>query len=372
VLSIQRLAGRWPSASPIRAKSSLCENARCPRPRNPRLMRRALVVTTLALALVLVPAAHAASVGIFYYAWYGTPAFDGSYEQWNMNGHAPPLDIASSFYPAGGIYSSRNPRVMARQMRDMKKAGADTVIYSWWGRGSEQDLLLPQAIAAAGRAHLKVAIHLEPYLDRGAISIEADVVYLWNLGIKDFYVYEPKLIDACAWISMRLRVPRGARFFAATPLVGWTLQAGFDGLYNYDVFAFGPSLFRRVCQQAHAKDLICIPSVGPGYDSTGVFGGDQVKPRRNGSTYDSMWTAAIKSQPDGITITSYNEWLEGTQIEPARIQHGYKSYDRAWGLRGHPARRAYICRSAQWSALFRKISANASLPVRISRTVPRC
>ena len=30
-----------------------------------------------------------------------------------------------------------------------------------------------------------------------------------------------------------------------------------------------------------------------------------------------MWKAAIRAGADRVTITSYNEWHEGTQIEPA-------------------------------------------------------
>ena len=33
-----------------------------------------------------------------------------------------------------------------------------------------------------------------------------------------------------------------------------------------------------------------------------------------------MWRAAIRAGADGVTITSYNEWHEGTQIEPARAR----------------------------------------------------
>ena len=50
-----------------------------------------------------------------------------------------------------------------------------------------------------------------------------------------------------------------------------------------------------------------------------------------------MWHGAVKARADLVTITSYNEWHEGTQIEPARARPGYHGYDGAWGLRGHVA-----------------------------------
>ena len=50
-----------------------------------------------------------------------------------------------------------------------------------------------------------------------------------------------------------------------------------------------------------------------------------------------------------MTITSYNEWHEGTQIEPARaVGRAYLSYDGAWGLHGRAAQRAYLDRTAYW------------------------
>ena len=63
--------------------------------------------------------------------------------------------------------------------------------------------------------------------------------------------------------------------------------------------------------------LLCAPSVGPGYDARRGSGDPRVKPRRNGATYDAMWRAAIAAKADRVTITSFNEWHEGTQIEPA-------------------------------------------------------
>jgi glycoprotein endo-alpha-1,2-mannosidase len=100
--------------------------------------------------------------------------------------------------------------------------------------------------------------------------------------------------------------------------------------------------------------LLCVPSVGPGYDARRATGDTRVKSRRNGITYDSMWSAAIAAKADGVTITSFNEWHEGTQIEPAARHARYLDYDGAWGLTGRAAETAYLERTARWSAIFRK------------------
>jgi hypothetical protein len=71
-----------------------------------------------------------------------------------------------------------------------------------------------------------------------------------------------------------------------------------------------------------------------------------------------MWSAAITAGADRITITSFNEWQEGTQIEAAALAgsrgtYRYGSYDGAWGLYGAAAQTAYLDRTAQWAKLFR-------------------
>jgi glycoprotein endo-alpha-1,2-mannosidase len=74
-----------------------------------------------------------------------------------------------------------------------------------------------------------------------------------------------------------------------------------------------------------------------------------------------MWHAALAAGADRITITSFNEWQEGTQIEPAvplRLgEYRYVSYDGAWGLHGAAAENAYLTRTAYWANLFRTTSA---------------
>ena len=147
--------------------------------------------------------------------------------------------------------------------------------------------------------------------------------------------------------------------FAA--LVGQAAAGHFSGVYTYDTVTYGARVLARLCNEAHAARLLCAPSVGPGYDARRAVGDPRVKPRRHGETYDAMWHAALAAGADRITITSFNEWQEGTQIEPAiplRLgEYRYVSYDGAWGLHGAAAANAYLSRTAYWANLFRKAAA---------------
>src|SRR6185437_5922726 len=98
----------------------------------------------------------------------------GTWEHWNQNGHAPPRDVYSRYYPAFGPYSSSDPSVLERQMSQIAGAGINEIIVSWWGRGSVEDRRLPLVLAAAQRHGLAVALHLEPYDGRTAESVAAD------------------------------------------------------------------------------------------------------------------------------------------------------------------------------------------------------
>jgi len=258
---------------------------------------------------VLIPDAS-----IFYYPWYGTPAKDGAWVHWVK---PETTSFASNYFPARGLYSSSDEGVV-------------------------------QAVAA----------HLEPYPGRTILSVQSDIEHLQTLGIKRFYVYRPFDLPDAEWAALRDSIP-GIQLFAQTALVGHAATAHFDGIYTYDILQYGGGNFARLCKQAHRAHLLCLPSVGPGFDAMRATGDKRIKPRRNGKTYDSMWRAAIKAAPDGVTITSYNEWHEGTQIEPARdtpprsaAKLAVESYDGAYGLHGKSAQRAYLARTLFWVAAF--------------------
>src|SRR5215210_8613950 len=106
------------------------------------------------------PAAAGTVVAAFYYPWFGTHVEDGQYAHWSQGGHVPPDDIASSYYPAFGLYSSSSATFLSLQMAHVARAGIDELAVSWWGRGSVEDQRLPAVMAAASRRGIGVAAHL--------------------------------------------------------------------------------------------------------------------------------------------------------------------------------------------------------------------
>ncbi|CAK9066775.1 unnamed protein product, partial [Durusdinium trenchii] len=116
-------------------------------------------------------------------------------------------------------------------------------------------------------------------------------------------------------------------------------EGGFDGAYTYfaaEGFTPGSNIksWKDVAMRFKKIGKIFVPSVGPGYDDTRIrpWNRHNVRQRKDGASYDRMWSAAVTSKPHAVSVTSYNEWGEGTQIEPAKKHRSwkgerYKSYD---------------------------------------------
>ncbi len=297
-----------------------------------------------------------ARVIAFYYGWYGNPATDGAYHNWNhpvadKSGRRFPggEDIGSNFYPQAGCYSANDPQTLDRQMRELRGGGVGVVCSSWWGKGSPTDKILPKLLAAAARHGLKVNLHIEPFPGRNAATTRAAMVYLLDTygthpafhrgaefgGRPVFFVYDSYLTPAKDWAQVLgptgTNTLRGTRYDAAViglwvkPQDGeFMTQGHFDGFYTYfgaDGFTYGSTAanWARLHGFARRTGKIFVPSVGPGYVDTRIrpWNGRTTRARDQGAYYDRMFRAALDSGAAVLSITSYNEWHEGTQIEPA-------------------------------------------------------
>lgn len=320
----------------------------------------AILAAALAAALGLLPSAGAESAAgspraaIFYYPWYSNPAKDGRWAHWYVEHDGAPV-LSTPYYPTRGLYSSSNTKVIAAQMREIANAGVGTVVVSWWGFDSPEHERLLAVEQAATRYGLEVAIHVEPYRARTPERAAQDIARLQREGgFTDFYIYDAARDPAAAW-NEALSSLSGVRIFGHTTLVGRAKASGFDGIYTYDVATWNGALFKRLCSQARAAGLLCAPSVGPGYDARLATRHEVVRQRLDGRTYDRMWKTALGAKADIVTITSYNEWQEGTQIEPARAAVDRPDYEGAWGKSGLAAQRAYLTATAAWTARLRAL-----------------
>ncbi|HYF95297.1 MAG TPA: glycoside hydrolase family 99 protein [Symbiobacteriaceae bacterium] len=320
-------------------------------------------------------------VQIFYYPWYGTPDREPGWIHWTQNGHTPPGDIGAHYYPQLGPYSSSDPHVLDQHMIWLKQARVGVLVTSWWGPGSREDAMTPAVLDAAAEHGLKVAFHLETYRGRTAESVKRDIQYIYGhygghpaffrtarpthwgpspapRGV--FYVFESLHVPDADWKGMldSLRnTSDDAIVLGQTSDVTRLDTCHFDGLYTYDALGYDGSTFPKLQAAITAKNAIFAPSIGPGYiDIRAVAGSTRNKPRADGATYDRMWQSVAEAAAEWVSITSFNEWHEGSQIEPAvpRAEAGftYLNYDGAYGKRGAEASLAYIDRTAYWVAKF--------------------
>lgn len=101
-------------------------------------------------------------------------------------------------------------------------------------------------------------------------------------------------------------------------------RGGFDGAYSYfsspiASWAADPAHWPDMAREAASLGLLFSPSVSPGYDDSKIrpWNAATRVDRLAGATYRAAWAAARATRPDVVSITSWNEWGEGSQIEPA-------------------------------------------------------
>lgn len=148
-------------------------------------------------------------------------------------------------------------------------------------------------------------------------------------------MYDSYLIPSESWAE--LLTQRGSHSLRGTPYDGIfiglvveerhkqdILAGGFDGMYTYfasNGFSYGSSHqnWKTIKDFCDANNLLFMPSAGPGYVDTAVrpWNNHNTRNRVNGRYYETSLQAALSVRPDIITITSFNEWHEGTQIERA-------------------------------------------------------
>lgn len=266
-------------------------------------------------------------------------------------------------------------------MQMISAAGVQVLIYSWWGKGDFTDKAARMIVNAAGEHQLKIAFLIEPYPGRTPKSICADIEYLterfgkypafFRMGRLTantqepgtrgvFLIYDPDYLPAeLSVLSDTIHSgEQEALVFLQTTNLGLVEESHADGMFAYEAVQQVSDFYPSLVKAARKQKVLFIPCVSPGFNVNRTF--RQPSPlfrsRLNGKTYDDWWKYTIAANPDYVGIISFNEWHEGTQIEPAiKMLPGrqkYLSYEGAYSNTGAAARDSYLKRTARWIRIF--------------------
>jgi glycoprotein endo-alpha-1,2-mannosidase len=285
-----------------------------------------------------------------YYPWYRTPAVSGKWAHQDGVEPANKRMASHTHYPLGGPYDSSDPKVIERHLNQAKEAGIDTLVCSWWGRQDPTDRAIRLLLDRAPAHGLSVCIYwerLSPRPDR--LAAAADLAYLLQtfgekpgylrLGSRPVLFLNPSVcrsLSAADWeevLALQLkRLPSGFVPIGSGDTLADCLL--WDGLHRLDVATPMPeqnvaqSALRLHEQSAQANLLarrlghIAVETVLPGYDdrkpnATSALPGRKLVLREEGALYKALFAQAAADGADWVLISSFNQWHNGTEIEPS-------------------------------------------------------
>ena len=256
----------------------------------------------------------------FYYPWFP--------ETWG-----PIATPDTQYHPTAGFYNSDTTAVITRHIQEMTYAGLDAAIASWWGQGQHSESTrIPALLNNAANNSNGKSLKWAPYYEKESTGdptvaqISSDLSYLKTnyasnpnylkvSGKPVIFVYTDGL-DACP-MAQRWHDANTFGFYLVLKVFsGYTACATQpDGWHQY-----GPS----TAVDSQGKYSYAI--------SPGFWLYTEATPRLARLT-DAQWTTSVTnmaaSKAQFQLVTTFNEWGEGTAVEPATewaSASGYGTY----------------------------------------------
>jgi hypothetical protein len=285
-----------------------------------------------------------------YMPWYqaSTSRRDWGWH-WTMNQFDPnkivdgKRQIASHYYPTAGPYDSGDPQILEYHLLLMKLAGIDGVIIDWYGLSEFRDYAMlhrntQRLIQQVDGLGLRFVICYEDQ----TIPTLVDAGRLAAGDRVDHAVREIRWL-AANWFSQKSYVR-----LAGQPVLLSFGQAGLTdeewsralgqfgapvayfsehhrrscavGAFDWPIPSAGLMATERFCQSArqwpHAIP-VAFPRFSDIYRQAGAGDGYGRIEDRDGATFRDSLLRAIKSDSKMIQIATWNDWGEGTNVEPS-------------------------------------------------------
>lgn len=261
----------------------------------------------------------------FYYAWFDMLTWE-----------KPLPDKPLQLYHSSDVYA------IQRHVREAREAGIDALVQAWYGPDMTNNqteanfrILLDQAQIQGMRAAVSVDMG-GPFLqseDTVLAALQAlrdgraqHPAYLRVDGRPVLFFWRQQQFSVATWESIRAQVDPQRQMVWIAEGAELDYLAVFDGLYLYSIAwsatpaavltRWGSAVEQWSAQHNAAR--YWVATVMPGYDDFVTGRPDAfARPREGGAYYRACWQGAIQSNADWVVITSFNEWLEGTHIEPS-------------------------------------------------------
>ncbi len=292
------------------------------------------------------PANSGRPVLAFYYMWY-KPSTWCSCQMSDM----PTIQ-----------YNSNDYAMIARQVKEAANVGITGFIASWWGPGDNSDKNFVKLLAQSASLQSTTGYHFASavYIENSAgalngtdkminalqyvISHYTSSPYYFHWHGKPVIFFTSPILgegrSLSTWADIRSQVDPSNQTIWSAEGVDISVLSVFDGIHLFSAGYWGilqgnmaavDQEFRNkvdAYNNSHHTQKIWAAGVLPGYNDTRVPGrtGTYVVPRNNGATYHMSWEAAMASNPEWITITTFNEWFEGAMIEPS-VTYGNEYLD---------------------------------------------
>jgi hypothetical protein len=309
------------------------------------------------LAILVSAVAMHPLVFVHYMPWYQSKPFSGQWGwHWTMNHFNPDRsgpdgrqELASRYRPLIGAYDSADPDVLEYQTLEMKLAGIDGVFIDWYGVKSMYDYAqlnrnAGKMIEACSKVGLKYSIVIEDQVVAGLVKA--------GKSTPDDYA-----TSAINWLNSDWFKRPGYLRWEGKPTLLMFGPQYYEDADLRRLFA-GPALFTLLNPKGPAVGAFGWPGPQPGekrswadlhafydrarswpaaisvvyprfediYKEAGVGPGYGEIPDRNGATFRVSLTLAELSNAPFLQVATWNDWGEGTQIEPS-VEFGYRDLE---------------------------------------------
>ncbi|MFB0535450.1 MAG: endo-1,3-alpha-glucanase family glycosylhydrolase [Anaerolineae bacterium] len=247
------------------------------------------------------------------------------------------------------LYNSRDRETVVRHIAQAQEIGIDAFVVAWYGpqdEGNQTEPNLALMLEVADGTDFQVSVEFGPdspfihsqqeVVDalRHVLQVHAQhpsflrvegkpVIFFWRL---DSIPLAPEQTPLQAWQAVRDQVDPDHESLWIAEGVEVDYQQVFDGHHLYSI-AWSQDVhstlsdwgyrIRRYNAQ-HGTDKLWVATVMPGYNDLKTGRADAfVREREDGQFYRDTWQAAMDSGADWVVITSWNEWVEGSYIEPS-------------------------------------------------------